>query len=304
MNKRLKVNLEMERPKKRALITDLDGTLYNWADFFAPSFRAMIHVLNRITGVDENRLIESFRRVYLEHKTVEYAFAIQELDIWESLKWSPEEIEKKAVKPAWGAFKRVRGKNLRLYPHVREILEWAKSEGLIIIAFTDSPLYQAEMRLKFLRIDRFFDELLSWYGYGVPPHAPKEVLDKHAAGRYVSRISSKSWFAMSEAKPNPEKFLLLLHKHQLSPDNTYMVGDSLWKDVGLAQKIDAHDIWARYGKNVQEKNLETLRRITPWSEEEITKNKEARDRIRPSYTIDDFSEIKSIIGSRYLLLPF
>ena len=153
----------MKKYTKLALISDLDGTLYNWVDFYAPSFRAMVHVLGRITKLDEKRIMESFRQVYLKHKSVEYAFAIQELDIWESLKWTNEEIMENAVKPARVAFGMARSKNLRLFPHVKETLQWAKTEGLLVIAYSNSPRIQAEMRLKYLHIGRFFDELWSWY---------------------------------------------------------------------------------------------------------------------------------------------
>src|SRR5689334_10800455 len=109
-----------------ALITDLDGTIYDWADFFVPSFRLMIESLVNSTGLDEDTIIEAFRRVYLKHKTVEYPFDIEELDIWSSIGWSTEEIHERGVRPAQEAFEVARVKNLHLYPHVMETLQWAK----------------------------------------------------------------------------------------------------------------------------------------------------------------------------------
>lgn len=287
-------------PEKRALIVDLDGTIYNWLDFFAPSFRAMVHVLARITQLDEDTIIESFRQVYQRHKSVEYGFSVQELDIWESLKWSPEDIEEKAVKKARGAFRRVREKHFRLYPNVKETLQWARDERLLIIGLSDAPEFQVDRRLKVLRIDRFFDSLHSWKGYDVPDHALKEVLERLEAGEYPeSRVSCLKSFDLSGTKPNPETLRSILREFQLSPENVYLVGDSLWKDIGVAQKVGVHDIWARYATQAtNKKNIETLLRITPWTEEALAKSQEAKHLITPTYIIDDFSEIKAIIGSR------
>lgn len=293
----------MGKYPRLALISDLDGTLYNWVDFYAPSFRAMVHVLARVTKLDEKTIIESFRQVYMKHKTVEYAFAIQELDIWESLKWSSDEVKEDAVEPARAAFRMARRKNLRLFPHVKETLEWAKTSGLLVIAYSNSPRIQAEMRLKYLRIDRFFDELWSWYDAEIPQNAPEEVLNKHQIGKYNIASLRKNGFSLSQAKPNPEVLQSMLARYHLSPERTYIVGDNLHTDISMARQVNACDIWARYGRVRQDKNLNTLRQITPWSDEEMARNKDSKRTVRPTYVIDDFAEIKGIIGSGQLPLP-
>jgi FMN phosphatase YigB (HAD superfamily) len=286
----------IDGPPRRALITDMDGTIYNWTDFFAPSFRAMVHVLARVTLLEEERLIQSFREVYVKYKSVEYPFVIQELDIWRQLNWSTEEIQEKAVKPARVAFRKTRDKHLQLYPNVRETLKWIKAEGLLLIAYTDAPAFQAEMRLKVLRVDYLFDDLFSWdpeFVLPPPGHLPEGIREK----QYRSRLHSKDLFSLEGIKPNPSTLKAILEKHRLELQNVYMVGDSLWKDIGLAQALGVCDIWARYGKTSNERNRETMKLITPWTETDIDKNKTARDIIYPSYTIDDFAEITSIIGS-------
>lgn len=284
-------------PEKRALIVDLDGTIYNWLDFFAPSFRWMVRVLAGVTQMDEDTIIESFRQVYQRHRSLEYAFSIQELDIWESLEWSMEEIREKAVEPARRTFVEVRRKHLRLYPNVRETLQWARDERLLIIGLSDAPEFQAHRRLKFLRIGRFFDRLRSWEGHDVPDHAARDVLEKLEAGEYKSRVSLQS-FDLSDAKPSPKILRSILSEFQLSPENVYLVGDSLWKDIALAQKVGVHDIWARYATQaINKENIDTLLRITPWTQEELAESQEAKHLIAPTYVIDDFSEVKAIIIS-------
>ena len=282
----------------RGLILDLDGTIYDWVDFFAPCFRAMVHVLARVTELDEDVITGSFRRVYQKYSSVEYYFSIQELDIWSTLKWSREKIEEKAVKPARGAFRRVRQKRLHLYPNVRDTLIWAQKERLLIIAYSDAPEFQAQARLKYLRIDRFFDLLLSWKGHGVPEHALSDVHTRMKEGTYRWRIPSTRYRGLADAKPNPDILTSVLREFQLLPENTYLVGDSLWKDIYAAQQVGMNDIWAEYGRVINErKNLDTILRITPWTEEMLAKNQAASDEIHPTYVIKDFAEVISIIGT-------
>ena len=97
---------------KVLIITDLDNTLYNWVDYFAPSFRGMVHALSKKSGVEEDLLIQEFRHVYNRHRSIEYSFSVQELNVFKDK--SSEEIQE-LIKTAKGAFSRVRGKKLELY---------------------------------------------------------------------------------------------------------------------------------------------------------------------------------------------
>ena len=45
----------------RALITDLDNTLYDWVTFFALSFDAMVTELTRVLDVDRQSLLSRLR---------------------------------------------------------------------------------------------------------------------------------------------------------------------------------------------------------------------------------------------------
>jgi len=66
----------------------------------------------------------------------------------------------------------------------------------------------------------------------------------------------------------------------------------------LAKEIGIIDIWAEYGKKAySKKNLETIIKITPWKKEDVKKSVGISNDIEPSYTINEFSEIKNIIGS-------
>ncbi len=277
----------------RGLILDLDNTLYNWVDSFAPSFRAMVHVLARVTKYEENLIVESFRKVYKKHNTVEYAFAIQELDIWNELGWEKDKILHDAVKPARTAFSITRSKYSTLYPNVRETLYWAKEQGMLIIAYSVAPYYLAEGRLRAFKIDHLFSHLYTWYGYDVDYESGN--LPQDIVPRNKSRIPKIRRLDVSTIKPNPVGLFTLVEECKIDINYSYLVGDSLDKDIALAQKVGIVDIWARYGKNVLPQSIETLSKITHWSSGEEKRHERAQVEIIPTFTIDDFSEIKKII---------
>lgn len=287
--------------EKRALITDLDGTVYNWIDAIAPSFRAMIHALARVTSLDESTLYESFRRVYQKHGTLEYAFAVQELDIWNNLNWDQEKVNTVALTAARGAFRRVRRNRLKLFPDVKSTLGWMRNEGILVVGYTLAPNHQAQKRLRFLMIDRYFDYLLCPIRRAIPESAPLDVIAGQNTNKPASFVKSILEFDDDQRKPDPGFLLMFMQEHKFAPQRTYLVGDSIEKDVLVAQRAGIHDIWAKYGSLlVNSKNIETIRRISTYSPKEIEDNRILRETVKPTFVINNFSELKSILGSKQL----
>src|SRR5262249_48928160 len=121
----------------KLVITDLDNTLYNWVDYFVPSFNAMLRELVRLTNLDEDTLRQSFKRVHQRHGTTEYSFAIEELDVLvsENAGLALSEILAK-YDPAIKAFRRVRRRTLRLYEGVSATLQELGRQGKMVAAHT------------------------------------------------------------------------------------------------------------------------------------------------------------------------
>lgn len=289
---------------KKALFTDLDDTLYSWIDSFAPSFRAMVHVLNKKTQIDEDKLIESFRKVYSKRKTLDYSFVIQELDIWEELGWSKEKVLSDAVKDARGAVRRVRSHHFTLYDEVRDTLKWLKNENVFVIAYTNAPGYIAQRRLKKLQVDSYIDCLAYFYDYEVPTDVPDDVQDAIESGKIRSSIKCIERFDNLK-KPDPQPILWLIEKHHLDATKTFLIGDSIENDIYMAQQAGIIDIWARYGTaNHNPKDIETIKKISTISAEQRKRNLELREITKPRFTVDNFAEIKAIIGSNQLSFDF
>lgn len=275
------------------VLTDLDNTIYNWVDFFAPSFRAMVQVLNRETSIEEKVIIEDFKQVYQNRGSLEYAFSIQELQLCQHMH---EAQICELVRKAKDAFSRVRQINLLPYPAVKETLIWAMNKGIKVVGVTNSPLFHAMRRLGQLNLDGLFYGLAGWEGYEVPETYSwtRSIKERAGQGGYKTQIKRLWSLTEEELKPNPIGYLRILTELRTSHKITYIVGDSLSKDIQPALDIGAIAVWAKYGEVFDNKNFETLLQITHWSEEKIDSVYNVKD-INPAFTISSFSELMKIV---------
>ena len=151
-------------------ITDLDNTLYDWVDYYVPSFLAMIEELATITGVSVPDLKSSFKKLHEKYGTSEYSFAIFELDVLAKANsglTANQILEKYA--PAIKAFRSTRKRTLRLFPGVKETLAELKGCGIKLVALTDSLMFHAVARLKRLEIEDLFSGIFAPPDHGLPP---------------------------------------------------------------------------------------------------------------------------------------
>ena len=275
------------------LITDLDNTLYNLIDFFGPSFRAMVHALSKTFNIIEEDLIYDFKTVFVKRESLEYSFSVQELELVENL---PYEEVFNMIRVAKGAFKRSRDKYLFPYPTVKETLEWLRNEGILIIGCSNAPSYHAEIRLKQLHLDRFFYGLAARKELEVPTNRYTEAIHNNILqGKYKSAHIKKRWsFEQTQMKPNNYAYLTILNDLGVKPCNAYIIGDSIVKDIEPAIRIGAIGIWAKYGGIFKQKNIDTVLKMTNWSEAD-KKKVFLEKHNEPEIVVNSFSQLRNII---------
>lgn len=280
---------------RELLLTDLDNTLYDWNSFFASAFRGMVHAVARELPIDENTLIESFREVYQTHGNVEYAFAIQELSAVRDLS---DERVRELIRVGRGAFQRVRSSRLRPYDGTVETLRWVAEQGIKVIAVSNAPLYSAQHRLNELRVDRLFDGIVAWEGSAVP--------EKEQAERFIEgflprngprRRSAIAWTATVDTqsrKPSTLPYKIAMEKFGAEPATTWVLGDSIDKDLRPAHELGATTLHAAYGTAVTQKNLETLLRITHWTAQEVESQYRAAP-VVPDVTLSSIAQLRDVL---------
>ncbi len=285
---------------QKLLITDLDNTLYNLIDYFGPSFRGMVHALSRETKIEEEILLNNFKEVFLKRESLEYGFAVQELECLQT--FTKEDILN-LIELARAVFRRARQKNLKPYDSVTETLYELKKRGVIIVGMSNAPFYNAEIRLKQLFIDKYFIGLAAREDLHLPDDEYTELIHQNKISKkYQSTKIKKRWvLPKKQLKPNPYGYLKIMEEFGVSPENTYIIGDSILKDVQPAIDIGANGIWAKYGEECQQKNLDTVLGMTNWSQSEI-KATFFDKHTEPNLIALKFSDLKTIIKPNQLSL--
>ena len=281
------------------LLADIDNTLYDWPSFFAPSFRAMIHALSRELDVSEDQLYDESKAIFSRHKSLEYAFVIQELD---SVRSENSERIGHLIEQGRGAFKRVQRKRLTPYPGVIKTLKWLRKQDVLVVAVTNSPVYRAQHRLYDLKLDSLLAGLIGWEGF-VPPPGDPATKDYIRDGQTRKRTRLRNVYMVSEeeCKPNELHYLRALEAVGSDPDNAWAIGDSRAKDLEPAARLGIKTIWARYGATFDNKNMATLLRITHWSPSRIHATYEKND-FCPDAVLDSFEELQTIFPERNPML--
>ncbi len=264
---------------KISLILDLDNTLYSWMDAFAPALNATSKYLSKKTKLSVKTIRESLKKVFLKHQSVEVIDFVKELDIWAS-DLNPFSERISIQNTAQDLFLEEFKIHLQLYPNVRNVLEWAKNNDYLLIAYSDARAYWIDFRLKVLDIESYFDRIYTLEDEIVNP----------IKSNYSPRLVQ---YLKEQCKPNTAIICEIISNYNLSVKNVYAIGDNKRKDILPASKMGLNNIWAKYGMNSLPVNKRLMSSITPWT----TSQRSGGGNIKPQYTIDDFSEIIHIIES-------
>ncbi len=244
-------------PRVRAVVTDLDNTLYPWVDYIVPSLEAMVASLAATTGLPRVRIVQALKAVYSKYESNEYPFAIQESGIFEPYEADFDSFNALVLRPAREAFRAAREKYLRPFPGVRETLDGLRTRGVKVVGLTDAPRNAAELRLKHLRLDGHFDALYTMPGYPLPANVDPEIRRREEAGHYRSKTPVVELPREAE-KPSPDGLARILEDFDLAGREVLYVGDNVKKDMPVAKACGVTGVWAEYGTYVSGEYRERL----------------------------------------------
>lgn len=274
----------------KLLITDLDNTLYDWVTYYAKAFKAMVKELSVVLSINEEQLYDEFQMLHQDIGTTDFPHAIFDLpSVKRKFKYVEIDELLNYLNLPLSKFASYRTRYLKLYPNVKDTLEFLRANGVILIAHTEANPEQAYSRLKKLRIAKYFHHIYAlqnndafikagWL-FSIPP------------ANLISKVPS------SERKPNPALLWDICRKEGVEPEETCYVGDSLVKDVGMAKKAGLTAIWAKYGTNYNPHLWDILVRVTHWTEMDVIREKELKrnfEHIKPDFVIESFSEILNL----------
>lgn len=271
----------MPRPVIKLLVTDLDNTLYDWVGFFAKAFRAMVNEAVGLLDIDRDELLDQLQAVHRRRHDSERPFSLAETPA-ALAKWPTPEARKRGLDAAFHAFNRVRKRELVLYPGVRDTLTRIQAAGVPIIGHTEAATISVAVRLKHLDLGALFDRLYAADGGDGPGEVASDV-PLTSVPRHIH-------------KPDPRILLDICRDYDVAASDALYVGDSIARDIGMAQQIGMHAAWAAYGTRHAAEDWATLTRVTHWTQEDV-KRAEAAQRAfgdaSPDVTLEQFGQLLS-----------
>jgi phosphoglycolate phosphatase len=252
--------------KVSVVVSDLDNTLFDWFHMWYHSFSTLLDELSARSGIDKETLIAAIRKVHQKHGTSEYAFLLQELPLLRGDKDNdPSDLYAGVMEAAREASEA----HLELYPTVRETLEYLKSLGCCVVAYTESMGYYTKPRIMKLGLDGLLDYIYSPADHDFPQGAYKT---DHQLKKTVHCHTPEG-----ERKPNPRVLLDILADIGASARETIYVGDSLMKDIAMAQDAGVTDVLAQYGSVVGKEAYALLRAVSHWTEADVVREREINE---------------------------
>jgi phosphoglycolate phosphatase-like HAD superfamily hydrolase len=293
------------RSSATVLVTDMDNTLFDWLGMWQAAFGAMLEHLMADSGVPRATLEAEFFAIHQRHGTTEYAFAIQELPSLRARHAPDAEDLPGRYAAAIDAYRVMRRRTLALYPGVRETLRAVRAAGALVIAYTESRAYYADYRVRTLELDGALDYLYSLPDHALPEGVTASQIRRYPPEHYRLRSTVARHTREGTWKPDASVLRDILSDVGAEPAAAVYVGDSLIKDVTMAQAAGVLDVFARYGDVRSRPGYDLLRRVTHWSPAMLARSEGIREAdVRPPHVLGDgFAELLDHVEFRRFTPP-
>jgi FMN phosphatase YigB (HAD superfamily) len=280
----------------RAVVTDLDNTVYSWVNYIVPALEAMVASLCQTTGFPRIRVVQSLKEVYERVGTNDYSFAIQESSIFREFNSDFDSFLALIIEPAKEAFAAARKKYLQPYPGALEGLGSLRTAGVRVVGLTDAPRNSAEARVRGLALDEWLESIYTLPGYPLPQAVDARIRQRESEGAYRSKIPVFELPAEHE-KPDPRGLLRILSDLQLRREEVLVVGDNRGKDGGMARAAGCRWAWAEYGTYLSLEYRERLDTISARSatRRHLSLDEPGKPLPDPDFVLSNFSQVAGIV---------
>lgn len=257
----------------RLLITDLDNTLWDWFEAWYESFSALLDGLVTASGVDRVVLEEQIKAVHRRRGTTEYSNLIREVPALVAAAAPRDPFE--VFDAALHAQNSRRLATTRLYPGTAASLSALKQAGVRVVGYTESGAYWTEWRIRHTGLDGVIDVLYSSADHDIAAGVdPAQLRTGHYdAGDYGLRVTEHRHVPAGVLKPDLEILSTILREERCAPGQAVYIGDSLMKDIAMAQSAGVLDVHAAYGLVQHREEYDLVRRVTHWSDREVAREK-------------------------------
>ncbi|MCP1415496.1 HAD family hydrolase [Paenarthrobacter sp. A20] len=283
------------KPRVAMLVTDLDNTLWDWFHAWHASFDALLEGLVAATGIDRATLEEEAQAIHRRRGTTEYSWLVDELPCLRKVagKVGPRQAFDDALHRQNSA----RIKETALYPGVIETLTALRRTGVPVVGYTESPRFWTEWRLRTLKLDGLLEAVWSPRDHDSPKGLDPVSLRRYSAENYGLAQTKHENVGEGAIKPNPHVLREILAPYGVPYAEVAYIGDSLHKDIAMAQEVGVIDVHAQYGVSHEKPAYEQLRRVSHWTQADIEREKLSLPAVTPipSFSLSEgFNELLEI----------
>jgi len=156
--------------------------------------------------------------------------------------------------------------------------------------------FYSNYRVRRLGLDGIIDILFSPADHDLPKGLTKNDIRKYPASHYKFKYTAEEHTPKHSRKPDSNVLKSIIAGLQLQNDDCVYVGDSLFKDIAMAQDAGVDDVFVKYGEAQHREEYDLLREVTHWTDEDVKREKRIREReVKPQYTLEhSYSELLGI----------
>jgi phosphoglycolate phosphatase-like HAD superfamily hydrolase len=241
-------------PKLKLLVTDIDGTMGPFTDYFAPAIRENVARISSEQKIPELEVYQKIGGVMDQYRTHDYPWSLEQSGLLERFKMTPDQFTKGVVEPFWKVMDERRGELLKPFDSVPETLGTLHANGVRIIARTDAPYFIGLARLHTMDLARRMDE---FYAMDTPHPSPASFSDpsliESGRKRVADFMNADKPFELTEVLPKSQEKPHIGNLQERMNDlgvrrsQTAMFGDSRVKDGGLAEAAGIKFFYAKFG---------------------------------------------------------
>lgn len=246
-----------------------------------------------ILECDREYLLDDLRKIHRRYSDSEHPFALLETEAVKArFPGLSRQQQAAALDRAFHAFNKTRKETLTLYPGVADTLACFQRSGVRIVGHTEAKYLAVTDRLRRLDLNQYFERI----------YCRERSTSSHPAQGAAADLTSGNEvveLAHHQSKPSAEVLLEICEREGHSPENAVYVGDSLIKDILMANRAGVRSVWAKYGLKAPAGAYDQLVRVSHWRDEDIEREQAIREgagAIAPDVTLEHgFSELKQIL---------